>query len=115
MRSASSYDLVGRLAVRRAVDDEKLRRLLARYGKDVHRVRGKIAGITGLELAALARNLRDRRALEHVANLLDAAMGVRQRTCPFSITPRTTSTFFAPTVSGPMRRRLTVPVWFAGL
>ena len=28
----------------------------------------------------------------------------------FSITPSTTSTFFAPTVSGPIRRRLVVPL-----
>src|SRR3954466_11693895 len=33
---------------------------------------------------------------------------------PFSTTPSTTSSCSAPTVSGPIKRRFTVPVWFAG-
>src|SRR6266850_3811575 len=33
---------------------------------------------------------------------------------PFSLTPSTTSTWAAPTLPAPIRRRLTVPVWLAG-
>src|SRR5882762_723678 len=33
---------------------------------------------------------------------------------PFSMTPSTTSTWAAPTLPAPIRRRLTVPVWLAG-
>ncbi|MFC7612120.1 hypothetical protein [Teichococcus aestuarii] len=40
---------------------------------------------------------------------------MRQRPCPPSMVPSSTSIRVAPTVSGAIRRRFTVPVWLAGL
>ena len=72
-------DLVRRLAVGRGVDHEHLHRRLARHREDVHHVGREVARVAGTELAALAADLGERGALEHVADLLDPRVGVRQR------------------------------------
>ena len=72
-------DLVRRLVIGRGVDHEQLGRRLARHREDVHHVGREVARVAGPELAALAVDLGERGALEHVADLLDPRVGVRQR------------------------------------
>jgi hypothetical protein len=75
---------------------------------------GKKHGVARTQLAALAADLGARAPLDHVADLLDAGMRVRQRTLALLDLAQPTTSFCAPTVSRPMMRRFTVPTWLAG-
>ena len=67
----------------RRIDHQYLDRLVADCREHVLHVWREEAGVTGTELAALTVDLRPCAAFQHIANLLDAGMRMRQRAFAF--------------------------------
>src|SRR5882672_9880144 len=78
-----AHDSARGLFIRRRVDHQHSYRLLTDGREHVRHLGREEAAVAWSELARLASDLGPRAALEHVADLLDAGMGVGQGTLAF--------------------------------
>src|SRR5690242_7296978 len=74
--------LVGRFAIGRRIDHEHFDRLIADYREHVRHVGGKEAAIARLQLHRFSPHFGARPTFQHVADLLDT--GMRMRECPLA-------------------------------
>ena len=85
------YDALGVFLIRRRVDHQHLRRLVAGHREHMRRPRRKKAAVAGFQLAGFAVDLGSGPPFDQVAHLLDAGMRVRERA--FSFFDRTENDF----------------------